>query len=146
MARWGLMAFLLLTALMLAVESRVEKQVSSECRDFLYSKTLPTGYDSKQLHYICQSYNNRPRYLTLYNTAERIPVYSAYVFKSSEGEKCADIPWMYEPQVKKTRWADIIQLESLYLLSYLLSSPAAIYIFRHRRHAAFPSELHTHEF
>lgn len=101
MAVWASIGFLLVNVLTLAVKGRVEKELSSECREFLYNRILPMGYENKDLHFICQSYNKKARYVTLYNTVERIPVYSAYVFKRSEGERCIDIPWMYEPQVKK---------------------------------------------
>lgn len=101
MAAWAPVAFLLVGALASAAKGPVEQELSSDCREFLYSKTLPTGYENRDFRLICQSYKNKVRYVTLYNTAERIPVYSAYVFQSSEGEKCVDAPWMYEPQVKR---------------------------------------------
>lgn len=100
MAAGALIAFLLVNVLTLAVKARVEKILSSECQDFLYSRMLPKGYDEEDLHYICQSYNKKARYITLYNTSDRIPVYSAYIFKNSEGDKCVDASWMYEPQVR----------------------------------------------
>lgn len=93
-------AFLLVNVWMLAVMARVEKDLSSECQDFLYSRMPPKGYQDGNLHFICQSYNKKARYVTLYNTKDHIPVYSAYIFRKSEGEKCIDVPWMYEPQVK----------------------------------------------
>lgn len=100
MAVGALIAFLLANVLTLAVKARVEKELSSECQEFLYSRMLPKGYQDDNFHFICQSYNKKARYVTLYNTADRIPVYSAYIFRNSEGEKCIDAPWMYEPQVK----------------------------------------------
>lgn len=102
MAFGALNAFLLVNLLTLVVKARVEKELSSECQDFLYSRMVPKGYEDKDLHFICQSYNKKARYATLYNTEDRIPVYSAYIFTKSEGEKCINVPWMYEPQVKKT--------------------------------------------
>lgn len=143
MAAWAPM-FFLVNVLTLAVKGRVEKQLSSDCRDFLYTRMQPTGYEDKDFHFICQSYNKKARYVTLYNTADRIPVYSAYTFKRSGGETCIDIPWMYEPQVKKSR--DTTGLNFLNFPSYPLSVSTAIYICRYGRHGAFPSTLHTHEF
>lgn len=100
MAFGALVAFLLVNVLTLAVEARVEKELSSECQDFLYYRMLPKGYQDEDHHFICQSYNKKARYITLYNTEDHIPVYSAYIFRKSEGKKCIDVPWMYEPQVK----------------------------------------------
>lgn len=100
MAVGALIAFLLVNVLTFAVKARVEKELSSECQGFLYSRMLPKGYADKDFHFICQIYNKNARYVTLYNTADRIPLYSAYIFKNSKGEKYINAPWMYEPQVK----------------------------------------------
>ncbi|KAF7229816.1 endonuclease domain-containing 1 protein-like [Nothobranchius furzeri] len=62
-------------------------------------ETPPTGLEHHSVKFICQFYNKRPRYMTLYNTVDHIPIYSAYTFKRSDGEKCVDVPWMYEPQL-----------------------------------------------
>ncbi|XP_068444458.1 uncharacterized protein [Clinocottus analis] len=82
-----------------AVSGRVEKELSPECRAFLYMGTPPSGLVHQSLRFICQRYNKKPRYVTLFNTADRVPVYSAYTFKRSAGEACVDVPWMYEPQL-----------------------------------------------
>lgn len=107
MAFWAQTAFLLVNMITLAVRGRVEKELSPECREFLYLGTPPTGLEQHSLQFICQRYNKKPRYVTLYNIVDHIPVYSAYTFKRSDGEKCVDVPWMYEPQVKKTRQLDM---------------------------------------
>ncbi len=99
MAFWVQMAFLLVN-IITSGRGRVEKELSPECREFLYMATPPTGLQHHSLQFICQRYNKKPRYVTLYNTVDRIPVYSAYTFKRSEGDLCMDVPWMYEPQVK----------------------------------------------
>ncbi|XP_068566552.1 endonuclease domain-containing 1 protein-like [Cebidichthys violaceus] len=99
MALWtqtSALVYLLITS---AVRGRVEKEPSPECREFLYMGTPPTGLEHPSLQFICQRYNKRPRYMTLFNTVDHIPVYSAYTFKRSDGEKCVDVPWMYEPQL-----------------------------------------------
>ncbi|KAG5853314.1 hypothetical protein ANANG_G00071860 [Anguilla anguilla] len=51
------------------------------------------------LRRICQRYGDKPRYATLYDRARRLPVYSAYTFKKSDGQRRVDTPWMYEPQL-----------------------------------------------
>ncbi|KAK9524565.1 hypothetical protein VZT92_016948 [Zoarces viviparus] len=99
MALWAQtfpLVYLLITS---AVRGRVERELSPECRAFLYLGTPPTGLEHPSLQFICQRYNKRPRYMTLFNTVDHIPMYSAYTFKRSDGEKCVDVPWMYEPQL-----------------------------------------------
>nr|XP_043876641.1 uncharacterized protein LOC122766091 [Solea senegalensis] len=83
----------------MTIRGRVEKELSPECREFLYMGRPPTGLGHRSLHFICQHYNKKARYVTLYNTVDHIPVYSAYTFKRSDGEECVDVPWMYEPQL-----------------------------------------------
>ncbi|CAB1428666.1 unnamed protein product [Pleuronectes platessa] len=109
MAFWAQKGVLLVSLLTSAVRGRVEKELSPECREFLYMGTPPTGLGHHALQFICQRYNKRARYVTLYNTVDRIPVYSAYTFKRSEGERCLDVPWMYEPQLSTSSDTDEMQ-------------------------------------
>ena len=69
------------------------------CKDSLYMGTPPRGLMESHLKKICQRYGERPRYVTLYDTVKRIPVYSAYTFKKTEADRRVDFAWMYEPQV-----------------------------------------------
>lgn len=69
------------------------------CKDSLYMGTPPRGIIETHLKKICQRYADKPRYVTLYDSRKRIPVYSAYSFKKTEGDRRVDYPWMYEPQV-----------------------------------------------
>ena len=76
------------------------------CKDFLYMGTPPRGYlHSDSFKNICQQYEDQPRYVTLYDARRHIPIYSAYTFKKSNGEKTVDSPWMFEPQVTPQRWS-----------------------------------------
>ena len=70
------------------------------CKDSLYMGTPPRGIIDTRLKKICQRYADKPRYVTLYDPHKRIPVYSAYTFKKTEGDRRVDYPWMYEPQVR----------------------------------------------
>ncbi|XP_036403570.1 endonuclease domain-containing 1 protein-like [Megalops cyprinoides] len=72
-----------------------------DCSRFLYKKQPPTGVHGRGLQWICQHYEGTPRYATLYDPAKRIPLYSAYTFKRSSGERSVGLPWMYEPQLSK---------------------------------------------
>ncbi|XP_036403398.1 endonuclease domain-containing 1 protein-like [Megalops cyprinoides] len=70
-----------------------------DCSQFLYMRTPPTGLRGLDLRRICQRYGDKPRYATLYDRARRLPIYSAYTFKKSDGQSRVDTPWMYEPQM-----------------------------------------------
>lgn len=72
---------------------------AERCKDSLYMGTPPRGYLSNSFKKICQRYGDKPRYVTLYDSQKHIPIFSAYTFKKSDGEKKVDFPWMFEPQV-----------------------------------------------
>lgn len=88
----------LLMIVMAAAE--VQENLSPECKQFLYMGTLPRGLEEQPFKKICQFYLGNPRFVTMYDTINHIPVYSAYTFKRSDGSKKVDVPWMYEPQVR----------------------------------------------
>lgn len=87
--------------LLQGLEARVVEEFShvDSCKDSLYMGTSPRGFFSSGLRKICQRYGNKPYYVTLYDTRKRIPIYSGYTFKKSDGEMKVDVPWMFEPQV-----------------------------------------------
>lgn len=70
-----------------------------ECSHFFYMQTPPAGIRGTTLKSICQKYADKLRYVTLYDSGRRLPLYSAYIFKKSDGRSRMDTPWMYEPQV-----------------------------------------------
>lgn len=70
------------------------------CKDFLFMGTPPRGYLSNSFKKICQRYEDKPRYVTMYDPHKHVPIYSAYTFKKTDGEKKVDFPWMFEPQVR----------------------------------------------
>lgn len=72
---------------------------AERCKESLYMGTPPRGYLGNSFKKICQRYGDKPRYVTLYDPRKHIPIYSAYTFKKSDGEKKVDFPWMFEPQV-----------------------------------------------
>ncbi|XP_026114724.1 endonuclease domain-containing 1 protein [Carassius auratus] len=92
-----LLAFLCF--LLVTVRSEVQNDFSPECREFMYMGTPPRGLENRSLKKICQRYNGKPRYVSLYDVVDHIPVYSAYTFKRSDGFKKVDVPWMFEPQL-----------------------------------------------
>lgn len=76
-----------------------------DCSHFFYMQTPPAGMIGSSLRRICQRYANEARYATLYDGARRLPLYSAYIFKKTDGKRRVDTPWMYEPQVESMKRA-----------------------------------------
>uniref|UniRef100_A0A8C6UJS0 Endonuclease domain-containing 1 protein-like n=1 Tax=Neogobius melanostomus TaxID=47308 RepID=A0A8C6UJS0_9GOBI len=99
-SHWSRVSFILLTN-MCVVWAKVSKELPPECEEFFYLGAPPKGLEHQSTLYICQYYNKRARFVTLYQTVQRTPVYSAYTYKRSAGEVCADVPWMYEPQLSR---------------------------------------------
>uniref|UniRef100_A0A3Q3JAV2 Uncharacterized protein n=1 Tax=Monopterus albus TaxID=43700 RepID=A0A3Q3JAV2_MONAL len=62
-------------------------------------QTPPAGIRGASLKRICQKYADKLRYATFYDSSRHLPLYSAYVFKKSDGKRRMDTPWMYEPQL-----------------------------------------------
>lgn len=95
-----LLALLLLAGIWLSGASVSDS--FKDCRQFFYMRAAPTGIDGTRdsLKRICQRYGDKARYATLYDPAGRIPLFSAYTFKRSNGESREGLPWMYEPQVR----------------------------------------------
>ncbi|KAK6477818.1 endonuclease domain-containing 1 protein-like [Huso huso] len=71
------------------------------CKDFFLEGTAPTvQLDQNRYKRICQKYKNQYEFATLYDTTNRIPVYSAYRYGGcDEGERKKNISWAIEPQV-----------------------------------------------
>lgn len=72
------------------------------CSHFFYAQTPPVGMKGPSPRFICQKYADGFRYATLYDSGRRLPLYSAYIFKKSDGRTRMDTPWMYEPQVESS--------------------------------------------
>lgn len=97
----------ILTVSLVTVSHLVSATVSNsfrDCSQFFYMQTPPAGVRGTSLKKICQRYADKPRYATLYDSSRHLPLYSAYVFKKSDGKRRADTPWMYEPQVETHGW------------------------------------------
>nr|XP_020442302.1 uncharacterized protein LOC109951892 [Monopterus albus] len=82
-------------------------QSISNCDHFFLGQTPPeipgileNGEIQDQNRYkvICQKYDNKKRFVTLYDTKNRIPVFSAYKYRGDDGRR-PDVGWMIEPQV-----------------------------------------------
>ncbi|XP_072557101.1 endonuclease domain-containing 1 protein-like [Paramormyrops kingsleyae] len=60
--------------------------------------TFPTIFNQNQYKQICQKYNNMYEFATLYNTDDKIPVYSAYLYRGNEVCDRKNT-WYIEPQL-----------------------------------------------
>ncbi|XP_055771233.1 endonuclease domain-containing 1 protein-like [Salvelinus fontinalis] len=104
-----LSTLLLLSLLPPALSHVVEKFSDvTDCEKFFLEGTTPNlpgilvdGKVQDQNRYkpICQKFNNFYRFATLYDTTNRIPVFSAYTFTGPGGKRPKNIPWMIEPQL-----------------------------------------------
>ncbi|XP_053088039.1 endonuclease domain-containing 1 protein-like [Pangasianodon hypophthalmus] len=115
------MKFLTLVLLLFSFSSLALTEVvkdfdRSKCSEFFIpspnKKTAitPTIFKGYQFKQICQHWNNRYRFATLYDTERRIPVYSAYTFSGhreivnlSLSESIRNEEWKNEPQLENSR-------------------------------------------
>lgn len=79
-----------------------------QCKNFFMNGTTPnlpgilvggTVQDQKRYKLICQLFNNIYRFATLYDTTNRIPVFSAYTFTGPPTDPRPNPTWMIEPQL-----------------------------------------------
>uniref|UniRef100_A0AAX7V6P3 Uncharacterized protein n=1 Tax=Astatotilapia calliptera TaxID=8154 RepID=A0AAX7V6P3_ASTCA len=66
-----------------------------DCMEYFYKGHVPEWTPNDHVH-ICQKFKNCYHFATLYDTTNRIPVYSAYIV---EDGKSSDHDWMVEPQL-----------------------------------------------
>ncbi|KAM9400105.1 endonuclease domain-containing 1 protein-like isoform 1-T4 [Salvelinus alpinus] len=80
-----------------------------QCKSFFLKGTTPnlpgilvggTVQDQNRYKPICQLFNNIYRFATLYDTTNRIPVFSAYTFTGPPTGPRPNQPWMIEPQLE----------------------------------------------
>lgn len=88
-----------------------------DCSQYFYMQTPPAGIRGASLKRICQKYSDKLRYATLYESSRHLPLFSAYIFKKSDGKRRMDTPWMYEPQVWIC-WLQLSWLPHLLFVAY----------------------------
>ncbi|KAE8285915.1 hypothetical protein D5F01_LYC15584 [Larimichthys crocea] len=74
----------------------------SQCLDFFYKKSPPTGINAAGYQPICQRYKNQYHFASLYHRQHRAPLFSAYILSSADGKR-PNSTWMYEPQLAFSR-------------------------------------------
>ncbi|KAK2863303.1 hypothetical protein Q5P01_002836 [Channa striata] len=104
---WCLLSLSVLLLLSIAPTEAKVVQSMSECKGFLLKENPPripgilTNYEvtnPNRYKIICQTMNQR-RFVTLYDTRNKIPVFSAYKYRGSEGKRPNE-PWKTEPQLE----------------------------------------------
>ncbi|XP_034712345.1 endonuclease domain-containing 1 protein-like [Etheostoma cragini] len=116
------MCSLLLLLLLTTVPTVTEVVRSmSDCEGFLLDETPPNVpgileggniLDQNRYKPICQTFEAKRCFVTLYDTTNRIPVFSAYKYTGSEGKRPRDI-WRIELQLE-----DITDLKNMWLAAF----------------------------
>ncbi|XP_067380518.1 endonuclease domain-containing 1 protein-like [Channa argus] len=108
MKTWCLLSLPVLLLLSIAPTEAEVVQPMSDCKGFLLDENTPQipgilvdGEIQDQNRYkaICQTYNDERRFVTLYDTTNRIPVFSAYKYKG-ENKGTPRPSWKIEPQLE----------------------------------------------
>ncbi|XP_072369518.1 endonuclease domain-containing 1 protein-like [Scyliorhinus torazame] len=73
-----------------------------QCSWFFQGNTPPRGFQAPDQVHICQRFENRHHFATLYSIELRSPVYSAYRYPCTRGQQQGrrSTPWFYEPQIE----------------------------------------------
>lgn len=93
-----------------------------ECIKYFYKGKVPQlGSNTPGAAHLCQRFQNRFHFATLYDTHHRIAVYSAYIFEPSSGGG-REKRWFVEPQVRGWRLTDsgCVQEDILSFLNSLI--------------------------
>uniref|UniRef100_A0A8C7DWW4 Uncharacterized protein n=1 Tax=Naja naja TaxID=35670 RepID=A0A8C7DWW4_NAJNA len=93
---WLLWIFSLAASFLLPATGEVV-QSFSQCHQFFLNGTPPNVVPEKPAR-ICQKYNNKYHFATMYDKSRRIPIFSAYKYESGSGRR--PTVWMIEPQVR----------------------------------------------
>ncbi|KAK2863297.1 hypothetical protein Q5P01_002830 [Channa striata] len=106
---WCLLSLSVLLLLLIAPTEAKVVQSMSECKGFLLKENPPRipgiliNYEvmnPNRYKILCQTYKDKPRFLTLYDTKNKIPVFSAYKYRGSKGKTAQNVRWKTEPQLE----------------------------------------------
>ncbi|TFJ97178.1 zinc finger protein 576 [Platysternon megacephalum] len=77
----------------------------SNCTEYFYRGAEPSGLHTPRTAEICQRYKNQYRFATLYDKANRIPRWSAYILHPSNcpGQPWRLGKWFMEPQLRSNQ-------------------------------------------
>ncbi|NXD44022.1 ENDD1 protein, partial [Copsychus sechellarum] len=94
----GLLLMQVLASCLCLGRSEVVTSFKTACTQFFYERTPPSdSLRPTNAARICQVYDNKYRFATLYDRTQRIPVYSAYIYKLGNGSRYDS--WFVEPQL-----------------------------------------------
>ncbi|NXM75919.1 ENDD1 protein, partial [Serilophus lunatus] len=97
--------------------SEVVPSFANSCPQFFYQNTPPNNVlQPANPAWICQRFNNRYHFATLYDSRRRIPVYSAYIYQPGPG--CRSQDWMVEPQLINSNLPKEMKTESDLITNY----------------------------
>nr|XP_055062674.1 endonuclease domain-containing 1 protein-like [Misgurnus anguillicaudatus] len=90
---------LVMLSLLSGGSTKVVQDFQTECGNFFINRVTPTVLNGPQYKQICQTLKNKQYFATLYDTTNKIPVYSAYVFEGLIDCKRQN-NWYIEPQLE----------------------------------------------
>ncbi|XP_071590306.1 endonuclease domain-containing 1 protein-like [Heliangelus exortis] len=98
----------------------VVTSLERSCPQFFFNKTLPNAALTPQNPgWICQRYENKYYFATLYDRDLRIPVYSAYLYQPGPSKRCQ--MWMVEPQLMGEQYPKTMETESYLIRQFEVS-------------------------
>ncbi|XP_032913452.1 endonuclease domain-containing 1 protein-like [Catharus ustulatus] len=101
--------------------SEVVPSFKSPCSQVFYMDTPPSdSLNPTNAARICQFYDNKYRFTTLYDRNNRIPVYSAYIYKPGHGDRSDS--WFVEPQLIKHNYRRDMDTEDSIIDTYGITS------------------------
>uniref|UniRef100_A0A674J6S3 Uncharacterized protein n=1 Tax=Terrapene triunguis TaxID=2587831 RepID=A0A674J6S3_9SAUR len=83
----------------------------SNCTEYFCRGAEPSGFHTPRTAEICQRYKNQYRFATLYDKANQIPRWSAYILRPSNcpGQPRRLSKWFVEPQVSPSALCDALR-------------------------------------
>ncbi|XP_057244502.1 endonuclease domain-containing 1 protein-like [Malurus melanocephalus] len=87
------------------------------CPQFFYEETTPNdALKPNNPARICQRYNNKYHFATLYDRDSRIPIYSAYIYQPGNSSKPQ--AWLIEPQLIGSTYSGDMEKEKDFVKKY----------------------------
>ncbi|XP_070711269.1 endonuclease domain-containing 1 protein-like [Pempheris klunzingeri] len=109
--RWYFLSFAAFLPLFIVPTVTEVVDSVSDCDEFLLERTPPQVpgilgphgdiLDQNRYKPICQTFENKKRFVTLYDTKNKIPVFSAYKYRGEQVKGRPRTKWKIEPQLEK---------------------------------------------
>ncbi|XP_064905377.1 endonuclease domain-containing 1 protein isoform X1 [Columba livia] len=100
--------------------SEVVTSFEHSCSQFFFRGTPPNeALEPENPAWICQRYQNRYYFATLYDRNRRIPVYSAYLYQPASGTRPKT--WLVEPQLMGPTYPKTMEKEQTLLNNFGVS-------------------------